>query len=84
MKRHPAVYDCLVVGIADERFGQRVVAVASTRRRVAEQDLIDFAHEHLAGYKSPKGIVFVEEIKRGPNGKPDYKWARSEAERAFA
>ena len=84
VKRHPAVYDCLVVGMADERFGQKVVAVASTRNHVAEQDLIDFAHEHLAGYKSPKRIVFVEEVRRGPNGKADYKWARSEAESAFA
>ena len=84
LKRHAEVYDCLVVGIADERFGQRVIAVASTRNTMDEQDLIDFAHENLAGYKSPKRILFVEEIRRAPNGKADYKWARSEAERAFA
>ena len=84
LKRHAEVYDCLVVGIADERFGQRVIAVASTRNTMDEQDLIDFAHENLAGYKSPKRILFVEEIRRAPNGKADYKWAQSEAERAFA
>lgn len=84
LKRHAEVYDCLVVGIADERFGQRVIAVASTRNTMAEQHLIDFAHDHLAGYKSPKRILFVEEVRRAPNGKADYKWARSEAERAFA
>lgn len=84
LKRHAEVYDCLVVGIADERFGQRVVAVASSRNPVSEQDLIDFAHNHLAGYKSPKRILFVEEIRRAPNGKADYRWARAEAERAFA
>ena len=83
LKRHAEVYDCLVVGIADERFGQRVVAVASSRNPVPEQDLIDFAHDHLAGYKSPKRILFVEEIRRAPNGKADYQWARSQAERAF-
>ena len=84
LKRHPEIYDCLVVGIADERFGQRVIAVASTRNTMDEQDLIDFAHDHLAGYKSPKHILFVEEIRRAPNGKADYTWAHSEAERAFA
>ena len=83
LKRHSEVYDCLVVGIADERFGQRVVAVASTRNPVTEQDLIDFAHGHLAGYKSPRRILFVDEVRRAPNGKADYRWARSEAERAF-
>ena len=83
LKRHSEVYDCLVVGIADERFGQRVVAVASSRNPVPEQDLIDFAHDHLAGYKSPKRILFVDEVKRAPNGKADYDWARSQAERAF-
>ena len=83
LKRHSEVYDCLVVGIDDERFGQRVVAVASTRNPVAEQDLIDFAHDHLAGYKSPKQVLFVDEVRRAPNGKADYKWARSEAERAL-
>jgi fatty-acyl-CoA synthase len=84
LKRHAQVYDCLVVGIADERFGQRVIAIASTRNTMDEQDLIDFAHDHLAGYKSPKRILFVEEIRRAPNGKADYRWAQSEAERAFA
>ena len=83
LKRHGEVYDCLVVGIADERFGQRVVAVASSRNPVSEQDLIEFAHDHLAGYKSPKRILFVEEVRRAPNGKADYEWARSQAERAF-
>ena len=84
LKRHPEVYDCLVVGIADERFGQRVIAVASTRNTMDEQDLIDFAHDHLAGYKSPKRILFVDEVRRAPNGKADYEWARSQAERSFA
>ncbi|MDE0224352.1 MAG: acyl-CoA synthetase [Gammaproteobacteria bacterium] len=84
LKRHAEVYDCLVVGIDDERFGQRVVAVTSARNPISEQDLIDFAHGHLAGYKSPKRIVFVDEVRRAPNGKADYKWARSEAERALS
>ena len=85
VKRHPSVYDCLVVGLTDKRFGQRVVAVASVEERehLDEQGLIDFTRDHLAGYKLPKQVLFVEEVRRAPNGKADYKWARTAAERAF-
>ena len=85
VKRHPSIYDCLVVGLTDARFGQRVVAVASVGERedIDEQELIDFTRDHLAGYKLPKQVVFVEEVRRAPNGKADYKWARTQAERAF-
>lgn len=86
VKRHPAIYDCLVVGIADPRFGQRVVAVASRNEdeMADEQAVIDFAREHLAGYKLPKQVLLVETVRRAPNGKADYKWARQAAEAAFA
>ena len=85
VKQHPSVYDCLVVGLTDERFGQRVVAVASTEERahLDEQGLIDFTRDHLAGYKLPKQVLFVDQVRRAPNGKADYKWARTQAERAF-
>jgi fatty-acyl-CoA synthase len=81
VKRHPAVYDCLVVGVPDQRFGERVIAVASLRggHDAAPQDVIDFTREHLAGYKAPRGVVIVEEVKRAPNGKADYKWAKQTA-----
>ena len=74
--------DCLVVGVADERFGQRVTAIASTREPLGEDDLIAFTQEHLAGYKAPKKVLFVDEVKRAPNGKADYKWASSYAAQA--
>ena len=86
VKRHPAIYDCLVVGVPDDRFGQRVVAVASRQgtEPLAEQGLIDFTREHLAGYKLPKQVLFVDTVRRAPNGKADYNWARREAESALA
>ncbi|MEQ8484181.1 MAG: acyl-CoA synthetase [Pseudomonadales bacterium] len=85
VKRHPAVQDALVVGVPDERFGERVVAVASRRPR-AELDadaVIEFAREQLAGYKAPKQVLLVDEVQRGPNGKADYKWAKAQALAAF-
>lgn len=97
VKRHPDIEDCLVVGVADERYGQRVVAVAAKTgadpddepldpaeaEREAEA-VIEFSKEHLAGYKVPKQVVFVHGIRRAPNGKADYKWAQQTAERLAA
>ena len=85
VKRHPDIEDCLVIGIQDDRFGQRVVAVASLREggQVEPIDLIDFTREHLAGYKLPKQVLITEEVRRAPNGKADYKWAKQTAESSF-
>ena len=72
----------MVVGLKDEKFGQRVVALASleTNGDMEEGELIDFTREQLSGYKLPKQILFVDEVKRAPNGKANYKWAKEEAE----
>ena len=82
IKRHDDIYDCLVVGLKDDRFGQRVVALASFNdgKEIEEQDLISFTREHLAGYKLPKQVLFVTEVLRAPNGKANYKWAKETAE----
>jgi fatty-acyl-CoA synthase len=84
VKLHPAVADCLVVGLPDERFGERVVAVASYQNEEScdEAAVIDFVRDHLAGYKLPKHVIFVDHVQRAPNGKADYKWAKRAAEAA--
>ena len=81
VKRHPDIADCLVVGVPDDRFGERVVAVASYSGEpgAAEGEVIEFTREHLAGYKLPRRIVFVDRVRRAPNGKADYKWAKGAA-----
>jgi fatty-acyl-CoA synthase len=83
IKRHGDIYDCLVVGLKDDRFGQRVVAIASYQdgKEIEEQELIAFTREHLAGYKLPKQVLFVDEVMRAPNGKANYKWAQETAEK---
>ena len=77
LKAHPEVFDTVVVGVPDERWGSRVVAVASARssRRPTLEALRDHCHADLAGYKVPRDVVWVEEVERNPNGKPDYAWA---------
>ncbi|MEH6636841.1 MAG: AMP-binding protein [Halioglobus sp.] len=83
VKQHPDVVDCLVVGIDDEKFGQRVTGVASLipDSECDAETLREFTRTKLAAYKIPKQIVIVDQVKRAPNGKADYKWARNEIER---
>jgi 3-oxocholest-4-en-26-oate---CoA ligase len=86
VKTHDDVVDCLVVGIEDEKFGQRVTAVASLRPggAIAADALREYAKTRLAGYKVPKQLILVEKVERAPNGKADYKWARATVEAHLA
>ena len=75
LKLHPAVDDALVVGVADEKWGQAVTAVVKPNNNasVDEQTLVDFVKGRLAHYKSPKHVFFGGPPFRAPNGKADYK-----------
>ena len=87
LKDHPEVYDTLVVGVPDERWGQAVCAVVQPRHPDAPPTLDELsAHcrKHVAAYKSPKHLVLVDEIVRSPAGKPDYPWAAEVAKAAIA
>ncbi len=78
LKRHAAIDDALVFGVPDERFGQRVVAVASVTRGVrADPDQVLAAmREQLSSYKVPRQVVLVDQVPRAANGKADYPSAR--------
>jgi fatty-acyl-CoA synthase len=41
--------------------------------------LIEYTREHLAAYKTPRQLIVVDEVRRAPNGKADYKWAKATA-----
>jgi fatty-acyl-CoA synthase len=77
IKRHHLVEDCLVVGLPDERFGQRVVAVIGSPapQTPTYDEICDFLRSSLAHYKIPKAVVVRATVQRAPNGKADYKWA---------
>ena len=83
IKRHDGVEDCLVVGLPDERLGNRVIAVYSQKPGTApigEDGLREHVKTQLAGYKAPKQCILVDVVQRAPNGKADYKWAKATAE----
>jgi acyl-CoA synthetase (AMP-forming)/AMP-acid ligase II len=79
LKGHPDVFDAVVVGVPDERWGERVTAVIAPRgdARPTVEELRDHARSVLAAYKLPKEVHYVDEMVRSPSGKADYRWARS-------
>jgi fatty-acyl-CoA synthase len=79
IKDHPDVYDVVVVGLPDERFGQRVAAVVAAEpgTTLTLEGLAAHLRGRLAGYKIPRSLLLVDEVQRTAVGKSDYKWARS-------
>jgi acyl-CoA synthetase (AMP-forming)/AMP-acid ligase II len=77
LKAHPSVLDAVVVGVPDERWGQRVAAVIQARPGTEITLSVIDAHcrTRIAGYKVPRQLRLVDEIVRHPSGKPDYRWA---------
>jgi 3-oxocholest-4-en-26-oate---CoA ligase len=82
LKGHPDVFDALVVGVPDARFGQHVAAVVQARPgfRPTLSELDSFVRAEIAGYKVPRSLWLVDEVKRSPAGKPDYRWAKEQTE----
>ncbi len=78
LKSHPDVFDAVVVGVRDERWGERVAAVVAPRpgRELGLEELRRHCEPRLAGYKLPRSLVCVTEVTRSPSGKPDYGWAQ--------
>lgn len=74
LRSHPDVFDCVVVGVADDRWGEMVVALVQPRDGASLDSDALAAHcrTTLAGYKVPKRFVTVESLERSPSGKADY------------
>ncbi|MFC8513188.1 acyl-CoA synthetase [Streptomyces sp. NPDC057257] len=82
LKAHPDVYDALVAGVPDAKWGNHVAAVVQLREgavRPSLEDIQSYCRSHLAGYKIPRQLVIAETIRRSPSGKADYRWAKDVA-----
>ena len=78
VKRLDGVRDCVVVGVPDDRFGEAITAVVSTDRPVDAETVKGFVKQHLAGYKAPKHVVFVDVVlfhaRRSARGRSTRRW----------
>jgi len=81
LRAHPSVFDALVVGVPDERFGEHVTAVVAAREGQTPtlEELGAHCRTHISAYKIPRELHLVDRIQRQPSGKPDYKWAKAVA-----
>ncbi|MGO9872402.1 MAG: AMP-binding protein [Acidimicrobiia bacterium] len=78
LRAHVDVFDCIVVGIPDERWGEMVVALVHTRdgQTIDTDALAQHCRATLAAYKVPKHMLVVDSLERSPAGKADYKQLR--------
>jgi acyl-CoA synthetase (AMP-forming)/AMP-acid ligase II len=69
--QHPAVFEACVIGVPDERWVERVHALIVPREghRPDAEEITEFLRAHLAGYKVPKTIEFVDSLPKSPQGK---------------
>lgn len=83
---HPDVKDVLVCGRPSERWGNEVVAVVEMNPGATpdEESIAAAASKFIARYKLPKAWVFVDQIRRSPSGKADYRWAKELASKTDA
>ncbi len=86
VKGHPDVFDAVVVGVPDERWGEKVVAIVkpATGASPTIEDIQAACRGKLAGYKVPRVLCLVDEIVRSPAGKTDYRWAKQHAAAALS
>ncbi len=71
LRKHPSVLDCVVVGVPDTRFGEKVVALVElvAGERFDEDDLREWCRNGLAGYKAPRAVLQVDSMGRAASGK---------------
>ena len=82
LRKHPSVFDCVVVGVPDARFGEVVVALVQVTdgHYLDEGELDAWCRSRLAGYKKPRRFLFVDTLDRNAAGKANYKQLRAMAE----
>jgi acyl-CoA synthetase (AMP-forming)/AMP-acid ligase II len=82
LKAHPAVYDAVVTGVPDERFGSKVTALVQIRddhETPSQSEIEEHCSTRVSRYKVPRLVFTVPEIRRSPSGKADYPWAAQTA-----
>jgi acyl-CoA synthetase (AMP-forming)/AMP-acid ligase II len=81
LKQHPDVFDAIVVGTPNDRWGEQVTALVERRSGtvLSAGDVQEHCRRVLSDYKMPRAVLFVDAVQRTPVGKADYRWARETA-----
>jgi acyl-CoA synthetase (AMP-forming)/AMP-acid ligase II len=71
IQNHPAVFEVVVIGIPNEKWGEetKALVVLNPDITVSEEELINYVRDHLANYKAPKSVEFRDEFPKGGTGK---------------
>ncbi|MDQ1430082.1 MAG: 3-oxocholest-4-en-26-oate---CoA ligase, partial [Actinomycetota bacterium] len=78
LRKHAGVFDCVVVGVPDERFGEQVVALLQVDDHdLDERAMAAWCRERLAGYKAPRRFLFVDSLQRSAAGKAHHQELRA-------
>jgi len=79
LHRHPAVVDCAVFGVPDDRDGEAIVAVVEVRAEVSDDELTAWCVEQVGSFSTPASFTLVDALPRDPNGKLLKRHLRDEA-----
>jgi len=78
LRKHASVFDCVAVGVPDDRFGEIVVAIVQVTEGhyLDEAELDAWCRRKLAGFKKPRRFLFVDSLERNAAGKANYEMLR--------